>query len=186
MKFTAKRRENMLALADKLESLPRRYKAFEMGVFLDEISDEETVRYAEHNGGIHECGAVACAIGHGPAAGILFPKPRKGSVLWQPSSHFDKNGKLVEGFMPDWHAYSARNFIDYQQNKSEWDWCFGGEWSNIDNHPWGAAARIRYLLDGNDPPQVEDYDGDMVPFHEGHVEKAHRRLYAKYRKGNRK
>lgn len=55
-------------------------------------------------------------------------------------------------------------FIEY--GEVEWDeyatlfvkrgrgytWCFSGLWSRCDNHHYGAAARIRYLLDKGSAP----------------------------------
>jgi hypothetical protein len=66
------------------------------------------------------CGTVACAVGCGPYAGIA-PEP-------------------VEG----WRAYSDRVF---DLNAPAWLWLFSTDWSEIDNTPQGAAARIRWLLD---------------------------------------
>jgi hypothetical protein len=67
------------------------------------------------------CGAVACAVGHGPAAGI-------------PPAE-DAN----------WNAYCERVF-GLVVHHQPWKWCFGPAWAGYDNTPQGAAARIRYLL----------------------------------------
>lgn len=70
----------------------------------------------------HGCGTVACAVGHGPAAGM---KPLHNQ---------------------SWETYSSYAFglIAYSD---EWGWCFDPEWAATDNTPEGAAARINWLLD---------------------------------------
>lgn len=152
MRLSAKRRENLTKLADYLDTLPEDYQHFTMSTFIDNEGEMEPInQYAEKNGGVGECGAVACAIGHGPAAGILFPRRRSNSPLWYYSL-------LSRQFTPHWEAYSARFLICEEKYPAEWEWCFGADWSNTDNHPWGAAARIRYLLAGKDIPEAFDSD----------------------------
>lgn len=77
----------------------------------------------------NKCGTVACAAGHGPAAGILDP-------------HAD-----------GWCDYINRNFIpDFDEGPGEpYTWCFCDGWTKIDNTPTGAAARIRYMLEHGIP-----------------------------------
>src|SRR5690349_14509303 len=171
--LTPKRRENLKRLADYLETLPRRYAHFDMQRFTGNMDNEEA--YALRNGGVENqgCGAVACAVGHGPSAGILF-KASQFTGYW-PS--------------PDWHAYTIANFTGGERSKLDdeiychrvlFAWLFGEYWQEIDNHPWGAAARIRYLLDGKPLTQ------DLLDAREGECwtpSKADRRLYTSYRKG---
>lgn len=66
------------------------------------------------------CGTVACAAGHGPMAGI----------------------RALPG--EEWYGYVSRVFTD---DLYERRWCFGADWTDIDNTPHGAARRIRHLLD---------------------------------------
>lgn len=80
-----------------------------------------------------ECGTVACAIGHGPAAGI--------------PSHVNDAG---------WWDYTSRAF-GIQPGHEEldddlWAWMFSSEWKDTDNTPQGAAARIRWFLDHDCAP----------------------------------
>jgi hypothetical protein len=82
-------------------------------------------KYKYHNGGV-PCGTVACALGHGPAAGILFDNNTHG-----------------------WTAYSL-NFLP-STVIDEWAWLFAAEWSKFDNTPLGAAKRIRTLLESGVP-----------------------------------
>lgn len=122
-------RKNLAKLATYLESLPDDYEAFDMSSFFDSTDHEAEISYALHNGGVHNCGTSACAVGHGPAAGFLL------------------NPDEIGWFGPRWSEYSARVFT--YPHTPEWDWMFSGAWCEVDNTIKGAAARIRYLLAGN-------------------------------------
>lgn len=139
MTLTAENRANLEKLATYLEGLPEDYDAFTMAHYFIAPPKEE-VRYAAENGGVAACGAAACAVGHGPAAGILVPAEFVG-----PSS-------------VDWNGYAGL-FVGHYDT-AEYDWCFDGTWNRIDNTPSGAAARIRYLLaEGCPPPEmIEAHD----------------------------
>ena len=101
-----------------------------------------------HNGGLSKCGAVACAVGHGPAAGVLFQ-----------ADEIKRQQYGDQLFYPDWPRYAQRFVTD--ATDFEWafsgEWASGGEWGNPDSHHWGAAARIRYLLKHGKAP--EEFDG---------------------------
>lgn len=143
---------NMTKLGSYLYSLPRNYKDFEMSQFA-RVQDYEKLAKAfnldfddsydfisspitsketdiESNANVIplNCGTAACAVGHGPNAGI---KPKKGE---------------------EWGDYSYRTLIDsvsdceHVDGNIAWEWCFSGEWSEYDNHHWGAARRINYLI----------------------------------------
>lgn len=72
------------------------------------------------------CGSVGCAVGHGPDAGIPPLADEK------------------------WDEYSNRVFISAHMGGA-WEWCFSGAWSDTDNTPQGAAARIRWFLEKDLP-----------------------------------
>lgn len=175
--------KNLAELATYLESLPKDYTHFDMGTYFSHPKDDygEISRYAEENGGLHECGTVACALGHGPAAGILFPK--RPSKLHEESPFWglfcSENGAFFE---PSWENYSRRFFICPILYGPEWEWCFGGFWKNQDEAPAGAAARIRYILDGKKPPEVTTYSGNTIPFTSIRAAKEHLSLYSEYLK----
>jgi hypothetical protein len=171
--LTPRRRANLERLADYLESLQRNYKHFDMGryAFYDGDGLDAAPRYStDPLAFLNNCGAVACALGHGPAAGIPFSK-----------SHIREHWRVDI----DWDSYSGRNFIPRTRRADRgaaWAWAFGGCWSDVDNHHYGAAARIRYLLAGNDVPGRRNGWGEFVgdpPAQE------HKNLYAPFHIDNR-
>lgn len=135
--LTDKQRKNCETLADYLESLPEGYAHFEMRKFLTDFDHEASLKYVRENGGVASCGTAACAVGHGPAAGIFF---RDAEIL-------DFGNRIIT---LDWCAYSE-NFLP--QDAPEWEWAFGGAWARADNHHYGAAARLRYILAGEAIPE---------------------------------
>lgn len=132
--------ENLDKLATYLEQLPVDYKHFDMEGYYDkdhQLTREQALDYALNNGGVDkfDCGTVACAVGHGPAAGILLTL----------------NETTIFG-APDWDRYSKR-FAD----GGDFEWLFSSYWADMDNTHRGAAARIRYLLAGNEIPDYRDF-----------------------------
>lgn len=166
--LTRAQKSNLTKLADYLEKLPEDYAHFEMRYYIeggDEEGDKGSsiyATYARKNGGVdqHGCGTVACAVGHGPAAGILF-RPQE---LLQNSYFDEEKHERIRVKEPNWDNYSYR-FAP--KDDPLWTWCFGSDWSYRDNHHWGAAARIRFILAGRDLP--DDYDRYADPTDE-HVE----------------
>lgn len=123
-------RDNLEKLANYLEQLPENYEHFGMWDF-----------YSENNTNVSPfayilptvCGAVACAVGHAPAAGI----PAKDEE--------------------DWNEYSDRVFELFMD---AWEWCFSPGWAGIDDTPHGAARRIRHLLENGVPANaIEQCEG---------------------------
>lgn len=141
--------ENCERLAAYLESLPEDYEHFGMAAFIYPSDPDEVVRYAKKNGGVYSCGTAACAVGHGPAAGILFPEEGKYWTHTYAAFYPDGRGGRAqfsreERVVPDWSTYSGL-FVDTREDEL-WDWCFGPYWSRVDDTPHGAAKRIRYML----------------------------------------
>jgi hypothetical protein len=145
---TAAQAHRLIILANYLSNLPKGYSHFDMSTFLEiEGGFSHTIggfpgQQKRYNKEINHCGAVACAIGHGPSLADV-----------------DKEFALGKGGHETWAAYSDRLFGCQRCNtgflkRSEWNWCFGGMWSHIDNTPQGAAQRIIYLLKKGMP---EDY-----------------------------
>lgn len=184
--MTERRRGNLEKLADYLEALPEDYEHFDMESFYDhegscdlaesldeEVADvigdygveaKDTLYATSIEDFLNNCGTVACAIGHAPAAGIPLAKShivtkRLGGV------------SVVTGI--DWSAY-AKNFVRHE-SEDAWEFLFGGLWGEWDQHHWGAAARIRFLLDkGGVPAELHQFfgsemmmsKGDMVPLYQ--------------------
>jgi hypothetical protein len=127
-------RDNLAKLADYLENLPDDYAKFDMEFFMsadgEPIDTPKTV----------SCGTVACAVGHGPSAGI----PVCGDNNW-----------------PD---YVQRVFGVYHARESgAFEWLFAEWWASVDNTPKGAANRIRYYLE-NGVPHEDSYLWDNQDF----------------------
>jgi hypothetical protein len=156
------KRANLAKLAAYLTALPVNYAAFSMDDFLQPVSksfldkmNEEfraaEAKYALENGGVATCGAVACAIGHGPTAGILaLPE------------HIRRSGV-------DWFGYSNTFFLD-SRDGIEFEWMFGGAWAHFDNTHHGAAKRIRYYLEHDVPRDfVDSTEGEQfLSLYEGY------------------
>jgi len=134
--LTATQKRNCAKLASYLETLPEGYEHFAMDCF---YGDDNLATVSGYN----VCGTVACAIGHGPAAGVKVGRDdrlRSGAILW-------------------W-SYSDRFATPHTP---AWLFMFDGEWAEVDNTPQGAAQRIRWILDGNDPLGVGDLSYKQVP-----------------------
>lgn len=156
-KLSAKRKINLEKLARLLERRIEPPK-FEMSSFMSfngywmnnmghalqyykNEFDEKGNEAAVYN----HCGTSACAIGHGPLAGIRIKKTE------------------------DWSDYSARVFIDqYKENGGvAWGFLFSGSWSDYDNTPSGAAARIWYFLKNGAPANRSgDVDYRNIDFYQ--------------------
>ena len=133
---TEKQNINLEKLANYLISLPEDYEHFSMESFyyLKGVNDftlpglraekdyKELIK-------LNKCGTVACAVGHGPAAGI-------------PLRNFKS-----------WWSYSNKSFTN---DNKEWEWCFGGGWYIVDDTARGAGVRIKALLGGIVLGDIED------------------------------
>lgn len=184
--------ENCEKLAAYLESLPEDYQDFGMQAYIYPHNDAALEKYALQNGGVSSCGTAACAIGHGPAAGIYFPEDD--DSLWHTSYQIlypdgPNTGRPVysdeKARTPSWSAYSHRMFINPRtgadQGQLLWDWCFGSGWSSADDTPHGAAKRIRYLLDRLDReypiPEFEGSEFDDLDLQWVHIAEFYVALY---------
>lgn len=134
--ITDEQRGNLAALAEYLESGPA--LRFDMARFAadgerHEIDPEAMLR----------CGTAACALGHGPFAGL--PAKRQ----------------------EEWKDYAFRVFgvgpTDIGSQSPAFLWMFGGAWAEIDNSPDGAAARIRWFLRNGVPPDSDEQQMGDAP-----------------------
>jgi hypothetical protein len=159
-KLTTAQRARLEKLAAYLEGLPKRYRHFQMADYAGlDADDPKLIEYALRNGGVSSCGTVACAVGHGPAAGVLFPRRMTRDRWGCPSVQWDAYSELFVG-----------------ESKPLYRWCFGGEWAATDNSHFGAAARIRYILANGAPPAEFDWS-----VYSGSPPLSIRKLYAPYR-----
>lgn len=141
MILTAKHRKNLLKLAEGLRrSVPP--PAFDIGGFMEtpERFENEPQPRGVKRSFYSECGATACAVGHGPLFGIKV------------SPNDDT-----------WFDYCERVF-GVQDGDPVWDWLFDSEWVSIDNTPQGAAARILFLLEHGFPPRQYNYVELIAPY----------------------
>lgn len=133
--MTPKQRENLATLASYLERLPADYKQFDMQTYCSSSTRESEMEYLRHNGGLPHCGTVACAAGHGPAAGLLATEEEA------------KNA--------DWSAYRRRVF---GSDPYLFWFLFSGQWCFINNTAGGAAERVRYFLAHGIPEDFKPYE----------------------------
>ena len=129
MPLTATQIRNLKQLAAYLESGKLR-------------ADFNMTRFAEHNHpgpGLLTCGAVGCAVGHGPYAGV--PK------------------RTLETFS----EYSDRAF-GLKDEYEVWAFLFDSDWARTTySTPLNVVARIHYFLKYGDPPD-EFYSLDLRSF----------------------
>ena len=109
------------------------------------------------------CGTVGCALGWAPASEIPELAPIDSDYIG--NSHYPSPPRIL-GFF----KYCDRVFglnINTCRGEYDWDWCFSGEWSGVDNTPKGAGIRILYLLDGLVTDNwFEDYEAAVPKYTE--------------------
>ena len=128
--MTEFQRGNLLLLATYLEALPADYDHFDMSEYVaneeldgdDDTQDEYLVALPIGTVDLNVCGTVACAVGHGPNAGV---KARQADY--------------------DWDIYALRVFGTLRRSVA-FRYLFGWEWVDTDNTPAGATQRIHTFL----------------------------------------
>ena len=126
LRITPEQRANLEKLATHLEALPADYSHFDMGSYFK----KPTEQYGSDpkDAAAHTCGSVACAIGHGPFAGIPIG--------------------IYEYY---WTNYAERVFGFSDANDGAGEYLFSNKWEYVDNTAAGAAARIRSVLEDGCP-----------------------------------
>lgn len=118
--------ENLTKLADYLEKLPPDYKHFAMASYASNGFGNEFEFVGDY-----ACGTSACAVGHGPAAGIA-------------PAHPDET----------WSEYCETAF-GVEEYGVEWEFMFDTTW---EDDPKLAAARLRYYVQHGVP---EEFCGQL-------------------------
>jgi hypothetical protein len=133
-------RTNLKQLADYLAALPEDYAHFDMRVYYWHYG--VCPAFGQVKAGVydlHGCGSVACALGHGPAAGIEIPEDCE---YWQ---------DYIDLFTP---------VPDYAPI---FQWCFDYDWKQVDNSHQGAAKRIYWLLEKGIPEDGPEQMAGLAP-----------------------
>jgi len=111
--------QNLLRHADHLENnVVKRH--FNMGTYMSHTNTSYSTNFSDASPFKSDCNSVACSVGH---AATIFP-PLVGE---------------------SWEDFSERVF-DIDPCSLEWDFLFSEGWIDVDNTPFGAAQRIRYLI----------------------------------------
>lgn len=136
--ITRTQRNNLKRLASYLESLPADYSHFGMRTYFSHNGNDIDITEAENV--CVPCGTSACAVGHGPYAGIK-----------------------VRADDDSWNEYCDRAFgLGYFG--VNYNWCFCSRWDAVDDTHFGAAARIRYLLKhGRPPASFDEFEDEEWP-----------------------
>lgn len=119
-------RKNLEKLADYLLN-GEIEMAFDMSTYCSAPDLDE-----EYSPFEHEYGSVACAIGHGPAAGIP-----------------------IRGSDNSWLVYAKRVF-GVNANGDVYHYLFHPDWADVDNTAEGAGHRIKYFLEHGVPDGFDD------------------------------
>lgn len=145
-------RDNLLKLADYLDSLPADYEHFHMEEFMllgAEGTEETSVDFADlplSEDTLTKCGSAACMIGHGPSAGIGIEFLRENQNI-------------------GWQVYGRKVFgTSHGTNEDVFTWLFGHQWAGIDNTHRGGAARIRYFLEHGLPTYQYPLDSTLPKY----------------------
>ena len=88
------------------------------------------------------CGTIGCALGTIAAKGT-------GNLM---PNHYDTRDYKRLGVALEWNKYCSRVFdmALYDKKDYAWHFLFSHIWTEVDDSPRGAAARIRYYLDNED------------------------------------
>lgn len=126
-----KHRENLIKLERHLAALPADYQHFDMWRYNSKSGNRARVIDTD-------CGAVGCAVGHGPAAGVRV----RGDLSWD--------------------DYCTRVF-GVERYSAPFEYLFDARWKHHDNTPQGAAARIRkYIALGGKAPDGWTYEKEKA------------------------
>lgn len=147
-------RANLEKLAAHLERLPKDYRHFNMRTYRSKIESPDTAQESFVNFdpvpnqtplAQSPCGTVACAVGHGPDAGIEASDADGGKWDAYARRVFGQDDRDYAAF-PDGGIYVA------PEEESYGAYLFASHREQAQPTARAAAARIRYVLDNNGPP----------------------------------
>ncbi|MFN3898908.1 MAG: hypothetical protein ACK4ML_00895 [Alishewanella aestuarii] len=146
-------------LANKLPFGMESYYYLENRIALGLIITLDMLDDLRNAQGKEDCGTAACAVGWAP-------------VFIEPDEEFLADYSNKDRF--SYNHYSAKYLLPVENYW--WDWCFSGEWANVDNSRLGAAYRISMLLDADngdleDGPllgegRIDDEEADEISYFE--------------------
>ena len=126
--LTSERRANLETLASYLESLPPDYGKFNMRHWFRSSGHNRISEFEYGTTGCiikeGDCRTSACALGHGPAAGILV-----GHEEMLPG-----NSKI------DWAEYGSR--FCSTSDSGMWGWFFGGVWDTVGRASYHTSPSV--------------------------------------------
>ena len=138
--------ETLSAFLKSEEIPPPRFDIGSYASFIDLLEEKEIKRdssfgwtqyFFEHQAEVYNhCGTTACAVGHGPLAGIPMLKGE------------------------EWGEYELRVFgVGQYKHQEAWGFMFSSFWDRdkLNNTAKGTAARIDYFLKQGDVPSEFSY-----------------------------
>lgn len=143
LRITGGQKKNLAKLADWLEDLDN--KDFPTGFDMEHVMHSEESGFTMERPALAEygyCGTTACALGHGPAAGV------------EPLAD------------ESWLEYRKRAFgtmQDVDDVDPLYDFLFCAMWTITDNTASGAVKRIRYALEHGIPDNFQDQAARRAP-----------------------
>lgn len=135
------KKKNLLKLANYLENNVTQ-EMFDMKLYRMDSKGNSVIYTSKA-----ECGTVGCALGYGPF--VIGLETKEEDFIRGSNYHY-----LA------FYYYCKRVFnLDSDINSERWEFLFGSDWVNHDNTPLGAAARIRYLVEGN---SLKGFDSEFL------------------------
>lgn len=139
------KKKNLLKLANYLE-LNVTQKMFNMQSYR-ENSEGDSVTFRSKT----DCGTVGCALGYAPLVNGLEAIAEEFIIGMNHSNYLD------------FSDYCKRVLGICNYKDKSWEFLFASQWVGFDNTPEGAAARIKYLVDGN---SLRGFNADFLDYDE--------------------
>ena len=103
---------------------------------------------------LHTCGTAACSAGY-MIETLQIPK---GDIIWA-DSDMAKSAQRNLNYDVEW-AGMVQEFFGLSASDNAFEWCFSGNWDEVDNTAKGAGIRMRILYEQGLPTNwQEQLDG---------------------------